>query len=259
MGHSFAVSTTQEPAVQPGWSKALVLGRTEWAPGLITLRLDVEPSFEAGQFFNLGLYHEGEFTRRAYSAASAPGAPLEFFIAEVNEGEFSPGLFALREGQHIWVEDKPQGFFTLRYVPDADELWLVATGTGLGPFIAMLRSGQVWQRFRRVIVVHGVRDAAQLAYRDELAAWCSERPLDVVTCLSRATATPPLLSGRVTQALIDGSLERTAGTRLSPERSHVMLCGNPEMVAEMSALLHERGLTKHRQRKPGHVTVEKYW
>lgn len=250
---------TQEPQAQPGWSRARVLERTEWAPGLITLRLGVEPMFEAGQFFNLGLYLEGEFTRRAYSAASAPGAPLEFFIAEVNDGEFSPALFALDEGQHVWVEDKPQGFFTLRYVPDAEELWLVATGTGLGPFIAMLRSGQLWERFRRVIVVHGVRDAAQLAYRTDLAAWREQRPLGVVTCLSRASAVPPLLSGRVTQALVDGSLEAAAGTSISPERSHVMLCGNPEMLEEMSALLHARGLSKHRQRKPGHITTEKYW
>jgi len=252
---------TQEPAAQPGWSRAQVIERTEWAPGLITLRLGADPSFEAGQFFNLGLYHAGAFTRRAYSAASAPGAPLEFFVAEVNDGEFSPALFALGEGQHVWVEDKPQGFFTLRYVPDAEELWLVATGTGLGPFIAMLRSGEVWQRFQRVVVVHGVRDTAQLAYRAELASWGAARPLAVVTCLSRASTAPLplLLRGRVTQALVDGSLEEAAGTRLSPERSHVMLCGNPEMVAEMSALLHERGLSKHRQRKPGHITVEKYW
>ncbi len=236
-----------------------MLERIEWAPGLITLRLGIEPMFEAGQFFNLGLYHDGEFTRRAYSAASAPGAPLEFFIAQVNDGEFSPALFGLREGQHVWVEDRPQGFFTLRYVPDADELWLVATGTGLGPFVAMLRSGEVWQRFRRVIVVHGVRDTTQLAYRAELDAWRAERPCVVVTCTSRASSNPPLLSGRVTQTLVDGSLEEAAGTSLGPERSHVMLCGNPEMVAEMSALLDERGLRKHRQRKPGHVTVEKYW
>lgn len=250
---------SQEPEVQPGWSRARVIERTEWATGLITLRLGVEPNFEAGQFFNLGLYLDGEFTRRAYSAASAPGSPLEFFIAEVNDGEFSPALFALSEGQHVWVEDKPQGFFTLRYVPEAEDLWLVATGTGLGPFIAMLRSPEVWQRFRQVVVVHGVRDAAQLAYRTELAAWCEQRPLRVVTCLSRAQAAPPLLAGRVTEALANGSLEATAGLGISPERSHVMLCGNPDMVAEMSELLYARGLAKHRQRKPGHITTEKYW
>jgi len=248
-----------EPETQPGWSRARVLARTEWAPGLITLRLQLQPSFEAGQFFNLGLYLGGGFTRRAYSAASAPGELLEFFIAEVNDGEFSPALFALGEGQHVWVENKPQGFFTLGYVPDAEELWLVATGTGLGPFIAMLRSGLVWQRFRRVIVVHGVRDTAQLAYRTELDAWSKQHPLRVVTCLSRQPAAPPLLGGRVTQALANGSLEAAAGTTIGPERSHVMLCGNPEMVLEMSALLHERGLSKHRQRKPGHITIEKYW
>lgn len=245
--------------MQPGWSRAHVSKRTQWAPGLITLRLSVAPNFEAGQFFNLGLYLDGEFVRRAYSAASAPGQPLEFFIAEVGDGEFSPALFALTEGQHVWVEDKPQGFFTLRYVPAAEELWLLATGTGLGPFIAMLRSRTLWERFRRVIVVHGVRDASQLAYQAELAQLSEQHPLSLVTCLSRARAVAPALEGRITQALSNGSLERAAGVSISPSRSHIMLCGNPEMLTEVTTLLVERGLAKHRQRKPGHITTEKYW
>ena len=77
--------------------------------------------------------------------------------------------------------------------------------------------------------------------------------------MSAAQAAPPLLAGRVTEALANGSLEATAGLGISPERSHVMLCGNPDMVAEMSELLYARGLAKHRQRKPGHITTEKYW
>jgi ferredoxin--NADP+ reductase len=253
------MSMSQEPEVQPGWSRAQVSKRIQWAPGLITLRLSVAPNFEAGQFFNLGLYLDGEFVRRAYSAASAPGHPLEFFIAEVDDGEFSPALFALTEGQHVWVEDKPQGFFTLRYVPAADELWLLATGTGLGPFIAMLRSRTLWERCQRVIVVHGVRDASQLAYQAELAQLSEQHPLTVVTCLSRARAAAPALEGRITQALSNGSLERAAGVPISPSRSHVMLCGNPDMLAEVTTLLVDRGLAKHRQRKPGHITTEKYW
>ena len=243
----------------PGWSHAEVTRRIDWSPGLMTLALGVEPSFEAGQFFNLGLTVQGSFERRAYSAASEPGASLEFFVAEVPEGAFSPALFKLEAGDGIWVENKPQGFFTLRYVPAARHLWCVASGTGLGPFIAMLRSESTWQRFERVVLVHGVRAPEQLAYHDELAAMANERPLTVIPCVSRAAPRPGELEGRVTSALESGALERAASLELSPDHSHVMLCGNPAMVSDMMGLLKERGLVRHRQRKPGHVTTEKYW
>jgi ferredoxin/flavodoxin---NADP+ reductase len=251
---------TEASQETPGWSQARVVVRQQWAPGLMTLRLaaQTEP-FEAGQFFNLGLYVRGELMRRAYSAASAPGDPLEFFVARVDDGEFSPALFALSEQSSLWVEKKPQGFFTLRYVPDCENLWLVASGTGLGPFVSMLRSGEVWRRFGRVVVVHGVRDATQQAYQEELAALAGEHALNVVTCFSRGVTPPGAVRGRVTQALVSGELEAAAGVAISPEHSHLMLCGNPAMVTDMTTLLKERGLAKHRVRKPGHITTEKYW
>ena len=225
----------------------------------MTLCLDTSDlSFEAGQFFNLGLELGATLERRAYSAASAPGAPLEFFVARVDDGEFSPALFALGSGDAVWVEKKPQGFFTLRYVPSARDLWLVATGTGLGPFLSILRANQVWERFQQVVLVHGVRDASQLAYQAELTALGAQRPLTFITCMSRA-ATGSALGGRVTNVLASGALERGAGIPIDPERSHVMLCGNPAMIAEMTSLLNARGLAKHRVRKPGHITTEKYW
>lgn len=248
-----------EPNERPGWLEARLIERKLWAPGLLTLKLDATPNFEAGQFFNLGLTVQGAFDRRAYSAASAPGAELEFFVAEVREGDFSPALFELGEGGTLWVERKPQGFFTLRYVPDARDLWLVCTGTGLGPFIAMLREGTVWRRFERVVVVHGVRDSSQFAYREELARLGESHPLTLVTCLSRVAASPSQVAGRITQVLENGELERAAGLELTPEHSHVMLCGNPEMISDAMDLLHTRGMVRHRQRKPGHITTEKYW
>ncbi len=249
----------EAPNELPGWSQAKVVAKRIWAPGLATLQLRAETErFEAGQFFNLGLIVDGELERRAYSASSAPGSPLEFFIARVDDGAFSPALFALREGDSLWVERKPQGFFTLRYVPQAKHLWLIATGTGLGPFIAMLRSGELWSRFERVIVVHGVRDASQQAYQNELAELSQQHKVALVTCASRVTG-PDLVAGRVTRALSDGSLEASAGAGIRPEDSHVMLCGNPAMIGEMTDLLKARGLAKHRVRKPGHITTEKYW
>ncbi len=244
-----------------GWSEGRVTARRDWADGLITLTIeaDVQP-FEPGQFVNLALAHDGVVERRSYSIASPPGAPLDFLLARVEDGVLTPRLTELEPGDRVFVEPKPQGFFTLRWVPAARDLWLVATGTGLGPFLSILRSNEVWGRFERVVLAHGVRDTAHFAHRDDLDALARERPgFRRVWLASREPPSKAVLGGRVTTALADGSLERAAGVELSPSSSHVMLCGNPAMIEEMSTLLAERGLKKHRVRAPGHVTVEKYW
>lgn len=245
-----------------GWSEGHVAARREWAPGLfsLTVTAEVEP-FEPGQFVNLALDFGGTIERRSYSIASPPGAPLEFLVAEVPSGVLTPSLGALGVGQKLYVERKPQGFFTLEWVPAARHLWLVATGTGLGPFLSILRSPDVFTRFERVVLVHGARDRSHLAYREELHALETARSgqLEIAWLVSRESAEDGLLSGRVTSVLSDGSLERAVGLALSAADSHVMLCGNPQMIEEMTALLGERGMKKHRVRAPGHVTFEKYW
>jgi ferredoxin/flavodoxin---NADP+ reductase len=240
-----------------------IAARRDWAKGLMTLTVDasIEP-FKPGQFVNIGLRIGQESLFRAYSLASAPDAPLEFFLSEVQDGSFSPALFQSRVGDAVLLDPKPHGFFTLEWLPSAEELWLVATGTGLGPFISMLRSREPFDRFAHVVLVHGVRRAEQLAYADELdeLALAQGGRLTRVPIVSRGGGdVEAAMSGRVTTTLVDGRLEHAAGRKLSPERSHVMLCGNPAMVEEMLELLAARGLRKHRTRKPGHVTIEKYW
>src|SRR5262245_13703034 len=125
-----------------GFIEGKIAVRRDWAPGLATLGLDaqLEP-FAPGQFVNLALELDGQLVRRAYSLASAPGAPPEFYVNEVDGGAFTPALFRLQPGDRIWVEPKAQGFFSLDWLPPAEELWMVATGTGLAPFISMLRAG----------------------------------------------------------------------------------------------------------------------
>src|SRR5258706_13717565 len=141
----------------------------------MTLRLAERAAFRPGQFMNLGLHLPGGFVSRSYSLASAPGEPFEVLLARVGEGALTPALFDLHEGSPISLDPKPQGFFTFDYVPPHRELWLIATGTGLGPFLSMLRSRQAFERAERVILVHGTRGTAELAHRPELEALVSER------------------------------------------------------------------------------------
>jgi ferredoxin--NADP+ reductase len=244
-----------------GYAAGTLRDRHEWAEGLVTITVEaaIQP-FKPGQFVNLGLVVDGAFVNRAYSLASPPGAPLEFYVARIEEGGFTPRLFDNALGSALYVEVRAHGFFTLDYVPPARELWCVATGTGLGPFLSILRAEETWHRFERVVVVHGARVAPHLAYQDTLAEIAAARDgrLTYVPVLSRE-ASDACLPGRVTDAYVSGALEARAGIALDPARSHVMLCGNPEMIADMSERLAARGLRRHRVRKPGHVTIEKYW
>lgn len=226
----------------------------------MTLQLAVGAEFRPGQFMNLGLHLPTGFVSRSYSLASAPGAPIEVLLTRVGEGALTPALFELQPGAPVFLDPKPQGFFTFDYVPPHRELWLLATGTGLGPFLSMLRSGAAFERATRVVLVHGTRGPAELAHRAELEALVGARrgEFRYVPVLSRQPE-PDLLQGRLTAALQSGELERRAETPLVAESAHVMLCGNPSMIDEVIAQLAERGLRRHRQRVPGHITTEKYW
>ncbi len=243
------------------WTPARLIRRLDWAPGLATFHFDLElESFVAGQWVSIAVSVSGERVKRAYSLASAPGAAPEFFVTEVADGAVSPRLFALQPGEGLEIESKPQGFFTLDYVPDSEQLWLVATGTGLGPYISMLRAGRVFERFAHVVVVHGVREAAHLAYANELRDAGTDRcQVSYVPVVSRDPNQAGVLHGRVTTVLSSGQLEEAARAKLAPDKSHLMLCGNPDMIQDLMALLEVRGLQRHRVRKPGHITIEKYW
>ncbi len=240
--------------------KGKVIDRRDWADGLwsLTVEAAVEPH-EPGQFLNIGLEIAGEPVRRAYSLASAPGAPIELYLVVVAGGALTPALFRLAPGDAIDIDPRPHGYFVPSELPAARDLWLIGTGTGLAPYLAMLRHGAVLARFERVILVHGVRLVEQLGYRDELEALAAARPgFRYLPALSRERR-DGLVHGRVTAALASGALERAAGVAFAPEASHVMLCGNPAMIAEMQQLLAARGLKKHRRREPGQITIEKYW
>jgi ferredoxin--NADP+ reductase len=244
------------------WLEGRVAGQTRWNGRLFSLKVHAPlGAFEAGQFTKLALDAEGERIARPYSLVNPPGAePLEFFYNVVAAGPLSPRLAALAPGETVYVAPNPAGFLVLREVPDAENLWLVATGTGLGPFLSVLRTEAPWRRFRRVTLVHATRTAADQAYREIIAEASRMHPdqFGFVPFVSREAA-PGALAGRVPQAIRDGRLEGAARAELSAARSHVMLCGNPAMVTDVTAALAERGMTKHRRRAPGHITVETYW
>ena len=237
-----------------------VLSRRDWAPGLFSLVLDEQVPMKAGQFVTVGLAPQGDrHTRRAYSVASAPGQPLELLVVEVEDGRVSPMLAHAKPGDTLFVSDRGKGLFTLDDLPRRRDLWLIATGTGLAPYLSMLREGAIFEAAEHIVLAYGVRQPEHLAYLDELRALQAAHNLTVVPLCSRTEPPEGGLRGRVTERLIDGTLEHTAGVRIAAETSHVLLCGNPTMIDEMVGLLMARGLQRHSRRVPGHITTERYW
>lgn len=244
------------------WVKGKVVENKQWSDRLHSLRVDadIEP-FEAGQFIKLGLEINGETVGRPYSIVNPPQQrPLDFYFITVPDGQLTQRIQSLRPGDEVLVAPRAAGFLVLSEVQPARHLWLISTGTGIGPFLSIIRDDVAWQRFERVVLVHAVRTVSELNYRDEIARVAAAHPqqFSYIPFVSRE-ACDFALPGRVPQAVIDGTLEQRAGIKLSAADSQVMLCGNPQMVEDMVKVLAERGMKKHKRRDPGQISVENYW
>lgn len=247
----------------PTWMPVPVKTVHHWHAGLFSLTIDHPGfAFKAGQFARIALPDaSGEPLARAYSMVNQPGDDsLEFVIAKVPEGELTPRLQGLQPGDELLLNSHPSGFFTLDHVPEGQTLWLLATGTGIGPYLSMLRGEQVWSRFEQVRLVHGVRTHADLCYQSWLTELAESQPrFGYHSVVSREpVAAANALHGRIPQLISSGELEHQANAIFNPS-AQVMLCGNPSMIQDARAALQAKGLEKHLRRKPGNITMEQYW
>lgn len=233
-----------------------------WTERLHSLRVEapVEP-FKAGQFAKQGLEINGEMVFRPYSYVNAPHErPLEFYFIMLPNGPLTRRLIELEPGDPIYAAPRAAGFLTLSELPDAENLWLLSTGTAIGPFLSILKTEEPWRRFAIIVLVHALRQAEELTYQDQIHQLLDEHPhrLKVIPFVSREDI-DFAIKGRVPEAIKDGRLEAKAGVQLAAEKSQIMICGNPDMVRDTSLMLEERGLKKNRRKAPGHITVENYW
>ena len=241
-----------------------------WTDSLFSFRTtrDRGYRFVPGQFARLGVRdHEHDtVVWRAYSIASANyDEHLEFFSVVVPNGAFTSRLSKLREGDEILVEKKSYGFLTTDRFQDGRDLWMLATGTGLAPFLSILHDFETWERYENLILVQSVRTQQELAYDDLIRSFDkSEYYAEFAHKLryARIVTREPVegaLRDRVTRLLVSGVLEENLGVKLDHDRSRIMLCGNPEMVEESRRILVERGFRLSRRGEPGHLAVENYW
>ncbi|WP_431224516.1 ferredoxin--NADP(+) reductase [Serratia sp. L9] len=245
------------------WVNGKVTQVQHWTDGLFSITVNAPiDSFTAGQFAKLALEIEGERVQRAYSYVNAPSDPnLEFYLVTVPEGKLSPRLNLLQPGSEVLVTKEAAGFFVLEEVPDCETLWMLATGTAIGPYLSILQEGKDLERFNNLVLVHAARKAQDLSYLP-LMQQLQQRyngKLRIQTVVSREEVAGSL-TGRIPALLEDGRLEAAVGLTIDAETSHVMLCGNPQMVRDTQQTLKEhRQMRKHLRRKPGHITSEHYW
>ena len=276
--------------------KVTVLSKTTWTPNLFSFTVSRPDSFKftAGQFVRLGVnpsqlkyykqlsavtdYDEdddeelnealNEDIFRAYSIVSSPfDEVLEFFSIVIPDGAFTSQLQHLEVGDELLLNTMPFGFLTLaRYQkPLPKDLWLLATGTGLAPFLSMLQDLKTWEDYEHIILAYSARSTEELAYIEKIESLQEDfgslvdnpAKLIFIPIVTRE-AVEGALTERLPKLLLDGTLQARAGIDLDVDSTHVMLCGNPEMVEDTKETLKRLGLVMNR-RGEGNIAVENYW
>ena len=244
------------------WIEGRVVNNRHWTDQLYSLQVDADiEGFTAGQFGRLGLDIDEQRVGRPYSFVNAPHEHiLEFYSIIVPDGPLSSRLYALEPGDKVWVSRKGAGFFTLSLVPKAKHLWMLSTGTAIGPYLSILKTDEPWERFEKIVLVHAVRKANELTYQTTIQTFKEEKPdqFTFIPFVSRED-TEFAIKGRIPATIEDGRLEERGTMPLHPDSAQVMICGNPEMVKDTSEVLKARGFKKNSRRESGHITTENYW
>jgi ferredoxin/flavodoxin---NADP+ reductase len=262
---------------------AVLAGREEINAQLLIMRIQPDEAsldFKPGQFAVLGLLgHEArvpeaddeepptapdQMIRRPYSIASSSVEKryAEFFVTLLTSGQLTPRLFALPYGGRLFLGPKARGMFTLDRLPPDRAVLLIATGTGLAPYMSMLRTLLVNDTARPFIVLHGARYSWDLGYRGELESLARLRPnFTYIPSIARPDEDPHFRghTGRIQTLLGKGIVELLSGVPLDPTLLDVFLCGNPDMIQTVKEVLAPRGFTPDHGKRAGTIHVEEYW
>lgn len=269
----------------PNELNAIVVQRIEVSPGLVIIRAVPDgwelPDFEPGQFAVLGLpgtaprtpvsdpedplKNPEKLIKRAYSIASSSKAKeyIEFYVSVVPSGQLTPRLFALRSGDRVWLSPKMHGIFTLDQVERGRHVAFLATGTGLAPYMSMLRTSLTCGTDTQFAVLHGARHSWDLGYRSELMTLrqiCSNFSyMPTISRPEKEAAKWTGHSGYLQDLWRSGVLAEEWGFEPSPETTDVFICGNPAMVDDMVPILEEKNFVEHTRKQAGQIHVERYW
>lgn len=239
-----------------------------WNDSLFSFRTTRDPGFrfDSGQFVMIGLEVDGRPLMRAYSIASAAWEEhLEFFSIKVQNGPLTSRLQHLKPGDALTVSRKPTGTLVLTDLKPGRHLYLLGTGTGLAPFMSVIRDPETYERYDKIVLAHGVRNINDLAYADYLQNelpqhdYLGELVREKLIYYPTITREPFRNRGRITDNIVDGAMSQAIGLPpLNPETDRLMLCGSPAMLDDLCALLDARGFqASPRTREPGDYVIER--
>jgi ferredoxin--NADP+ reductase len=238
-----------------------------WTDTLFSFTCTRDPAFrfENGQFTMIGLEVDGKPLMRAYSIASANyDEELEFFSIKVPDGPLTSRLQHLKTGDTLLIGRKPTGTLIVDNLLPGRVLWLLSTGTGLAPFMSVIRDPSVYERYDRIVVTHTCRYIRELAYRDYITQslpqheFLGEQVREKLIYYPTVTREPFSNAGRITDLIETGKLFKDTGLpSISAERDRIMLCGSSAMLRDTCALLDARGFEEGSQSVPGHYVVER--
>jgi ferredoxin--NADP+ reductase len=221
--------------------------------------------FDNGQFTMVGLEVEGRPLLRAYSIVSANHEEnLEFFSIKVPNGPLTSRLQHIQVGDEVLISKKPTGTLVVDNLLPGKVLWLLGTGTGLAPFMSIIKDPEVYERYEKVVLMHGCRFVAELAYEDEITKalpnneFFGEMVAEKLLYYPTVTREPFRNQGRITTLIETGKVSADLGfPPFSPENDRVMLCGSPAMLDDMCAWLEDNGFREGSNNDPGHYVIEK--
>ncbi|MBZ4194725.1 MAG: ferredoxin--NADP reductase [Candidatus Contendobacter sp.] len=245
-----------------------VLSVHHWNDTLFSFKTTRDPGlrFRNGHFVMIGLEVEGRPLMRAYSIASANYEEcLEFFSIKVQQGPLTSRLQHLKEGDPVLVSRKPVGTLVIDDLLPGRRLYLFSSGTGLAPFLSIIKDPDTYDRFEQIVLVHGVRYVNELAYADFIIRelpnneFLGETVREKLIYYPTVTRQPFRNQGRLTDLIENGKLFADIGLPpLSPEQDRAMICGSPWLLKDTCALLNARGLTPSPHiGKPGHYVIER--
>jgi len=244
-----------------------VLSVKHWTDRLFSFRITRPAAFRfrSGEFIMLGLMVDGKPLLRAYSIASPSwDEELEFFSIKVPSGPLTSRLQEIKVGDTILLGKKPVGTLVLDALKPGKRLYMFSTGTGIAPFISLMRDPETYERFEQVILTHTCRQVAELDYGKAKVGELNEDPLvgeEAVTKLFHYTSVTQeeyVRQGRITQHIRTGGLFKDLNVDdLNPETDRVMICGSMDMIKDVAALVEEHGLEEGSNAAPADYVIEK--